>query len=74
MSRRAARRVAAALPGDRGEITGRQQANLTERIGQLQPSDIDMTRHSIRLRATKSGHAQTRGLHSGPPMTLWRAG
>jgi hypothetical protein len=35
-SRQAQRRAAAALPGEPGEITGRQQANLAEGVRQAQ--------------------------------------
>lgn len=38
----------------------------------LRPSDIDMAKHSIRLRDTKSGRAQTRGFHPSADDALAR--
>ena len=38
----------------------------------LRPADVDLERHTIRLRATKSGHAQTRGLHPSADAALLR--
>jgi integrase len=45
------------------------------RVGEalaLRASDIDLDRHSIRLAATKSGKAQTRGFHPAAAMPLMR--
>jgi site-specific recombinase XerD len=38
----------------------------------LRPADVDLTKHSIRLKATKSGHAQTRGFHPSADDALAR--
>jgi len=38
----------------------------------LRPADVDLDRHSIRLRSTKSGKAQTRGFHPSADDALAR--
>jgi site-specific recombinase XerD len=38
----------------------------------LRPADVDLTRHTLRLLDTKSGHAQTRGFHPSADDALAR--